>query len=442
VSVTELAVDRSGQAEALYERAAQVLPGGVTASARLLPGSGRPFYLTRGEGAYVFDTDGRRYIDGLNSHGASLLGHGHPAIVRAVQSVLEMGILCAAEHELQVRLAERLVHLIPCAEQVRFTCSGTETTWHAVRVARAYTGRSHVIRFEGHFHGFNDTLAFSSNPPLDQAGPDDTPLPVGESAGLPPEAGQHVTVVPFNNLPALEQAITRHAGDLAAVILEPINYDCYGILPQPGFLQALRALTRRTGAVLIFDEILSGFRTGPGCAQAYLGVTPDMCTLGKALAGGMPLSAFAGRREIMAYVSPLGPAVHSGTYNAHLTSIAAALAFLDEIAKPDFYPHLQRLGDRLYSGLRDIFAFHALPVWVQGIGARFGLLFGLDSEPHNYRDVARRNLDLEQRFLRACLRGGLYLHPGSPHHGFSSAHTRADVEEMLSIADDAARQLG
>ena len=426
-------------AEALYARAVRVLPGGVTASARLLPDSGRPFYLARGAGAYVYDLQGRRYLDGLNSHGATLLGHGHPAITQAVGRVLDLGVLCAAENELQVALAERLCQVIPCAEQVRFTTSGTETTWHAVRVARAYTGRTHVIRFEGHFHGFNDSLGFSSDPPLALAGPPDAPRVVPESAGMPPEAGRHVTVVPFNDAGALEGAVAAHAGDLAAVILEPINYDCYGILPAPGFLEALRDLTRRAGAVLIFDEILSGFRTGPGGAQEHLGVTPDLCTLGKALGGGMPLSAFAGRREIMEAVSPVGKAVHSGTYNAHLTAIAAALAFLDEIAAPGFYPGLLATGERLYAGLREVFARRGLPVWVQGVGCRFGLLFGLDAAPQDYRQAAARDRATERRFLRACVERGLYLHPGSPHHGYTAAHTAGDIDEMLQIADDAAR---
>jgi glutamate-1-semialdehyde 2,1-aminomutase len=429
-------VDRAAE---LYTRAEQVLPGGVTASVRLIPFLGRPFYLSRGQGAYVFDLEGRRYIDLWTSHGASLLGHGHPAVVEAVRQVLDMGLLCSAETELQVRLAEGLTRIIPCAEQVRFTCSGTETTWHAVRVARAFTGRYHVIKFEGHFHGFNDTLAYSFAPPLDEAGPAEAPATYVESAGIPPELRQHVTVVPFNDLPALERAIEQHAADLAAVILEPINFDCYGILPQPGYLQAVQELTRRAGGVLIFDEILSGFRTGPGGAQEYFGVTPDMCTLGKAVGGGMPLSAFAGRRDIMQSVSPVGKAVNSGTYNAHLSAIVAGLAFLDQIARPDFYPHLERLADRLYPGLVDIFSRHGLPVWVQGAGARFGLVFGVDAEPKNYRQAARHDLALSNRFYQASLERGVYLHPGSPHHGFSSAHTLADIDEALQLIDDAAR---
>ena len=427
--------------EALYERAVQVMPGGVTASARLISFLKRPLYVSRGEGAYVYDLDGKRYIDHWNSHGASLLGHGHPAVVAAVRSVLERGILCAAETELQVELAERLCRIVPSAEQARFTCSGTETTWHAVRLSRAFTGRTHVIKFEGHFHGINDVLGFSHWPKLDLAGPADAPVAVAESAGIPADSREHLTVVPFNNVTAFERAVETHKSDLAAVVLEPINFDCHGIAPRPGFLQALRAATREVGAVLIFDEILSGFRTGPGGAQALYGVTPDLTTLGKALGGGMPLSAIVGRRDIMQTMTPVGRAVNSGTYNAHLTAIAGGLAFLDVIADPDFYPRLDALGARLYTGLRDVFARRGLPVWVQGVGARFGLVFGVESEPRDYREAARHDLVLTARFCEECLKRGVYFHWVSPHHGFSSAHTLADIDETLSVVDDVAKAL-
>lgn len=427
--------------DALYERALAVMPGGVTASARLISFLKRPHYVSRGAGAYVYDLDGKRYIDHWNSHGASLLGHGHPAVVAAVQSVLERGIVCAAETELQVELAERLCQIIPSAEQARFTCSGTETTWHAVRVSRAFTGRTHVIKFEGHFHGINDVLGFSHWPKLDAAGPAESPAAVPESAGIPAESREHLTIVPFNDVAAFERAVEEHKDDLAAVVLEPVNFDCHGIAPQPGFLEVLRAKTREVGAVLIFDEILSGFRTGPGGAQAYYGVTPDLTTLGKALGGGMPLSAIVGRRDIMQTMTPVGKAVNSGTYNAHLTAIAGGLAFLDVISDPGFYPHLEALGAKLYAGLRETFTRRGLPVWVQGVGARFGLVFGVESEPRNYREAAKHDLVLTARFCEECLKRGVYFHWVSPHHGFSSAHTLADIEETLNVVDDVAKAL-
>jgi glutamate-1-semialdehyde 2,1-aminomutase len=398
-------------------------------------------FFDRGEGAYLYDVDGNRYIDFWNSHGASLLGHGHPAIVKAVQEVLDMGILCAAETELQVEVAEQLVRMFPGMDMVRFAGSGTETTWHALRVARAYTGKMGVAKFEGHFHGINDTVGFSTNPPLELAGPRNNPVPVTESAGIPSENADLVTVLPFNDVETLDTRLREKENTLAALIMEPINYDACGILPTDEFLHAVRGLTRELGIVLIFDEVLSGFRRGPGAALADSGVMADVTVLGKALGGGMPLSAFMGTREIMETCTPTGRAMHSGTYIAHLSSLAAARAFLQEASMPEFYSHLNELGARLYPGIREIFERRGIKAWVQGVGCRFGLLFGLDSEPRDYRDIAEQDLDKMAAFHLACLKRGVYLHHFSPHHGYSSAHTMADIERALDVIDAAASEI-
>jgi glutamate-1-semialdehyde 2,1-aminomutase len=428
------------ESERLYQVAQQYLPGGVSAAARIHPSLGRAFMVARGEGARLYDADGKAYLDFHTGSGASLLGHGHPAVKRAVQQALDLGIVCAHETPWQAEVARRLTEIIPCAELVRFTGSGTETTWHAIRTARAHTGRSKVVKFEGHFHGYHDYLAYSSWPPVDQAGPEDAPLAVPESGGIPPELRQFVIVLPWNDLGALERTIRRERDEIAAVIMEPINYNSGTIRPAPGYLEGARALTEEAGIVLIFDEILSGFRTGPGCAQGYLGVTPDMCTLGKALGGGTVLSAFAGRRAVMDAVAPRGGAVHSGTFNAHLIPILAANAFLDEIAKPPFWSHLAELDTALYAGLRDVFKRAGLPVWVQGLGARFSLLFGLDEEPKSYRQAARYDRERAKRFFAAALDEGLYFHFGW-HHGLSAQHTPADVEGALERIEAAARRV-
>jgi glutamate-1-semialdehyde 2,1-aminomutase len=428
------------ESQRLYEVAQQYLPGGVSAAARIHPSLGRAFMVARGEGARLYDADGKAYLDFHTGSGASLLGHGHPAVKRAVQQALDLGIVCAHETPWQAEVARKLTEIVPCAEMVRFTGSGTETTWHAIRTARAHTGRSKVVKFEGHFHGYHDYLAYSSWPPPDQAGPEDAPLAVPESAGIPPELRQFVIVLPWNDLGALERTIRREGDDIAAVIMEPINYNSGTIRPAPGYLEGARALTEEAGIVLIFDEILSGFRTGPGCAQGHLGVTPDMCTLGKALGGGTVLSAFAGRRAVMAAVAPQGGAVHSGTFNAHLIPILAANAFLDEIAKPAFWSHLAEVDTALYAGLRDVFKRAGLPVWVQGLGARFSLLFGLEEEPKSYRQAARYDRELARRFITAALDEGLYFHFGW-HHGLSAQHTPADVAEALERAEAAARRV-
>lgn len=439
---TETDLGRPMEAGGLYAEAQRWLPGGMCASGRVNPMLGHPFYVARGEGARLWDVEGRSYIDLCTSHGASLLGHGHPAVRAAIEQALAMGILCAAETPYHSAVAQEICEIIPCAEQVRFTGSGTETTWHAIRVARAYTGRELVIKFEGHFHGYNDYLQYSFWPPVDRAGPAAAPVPYNEGAGVPRGMERFIEVLPFNDLAAAERALGDHGHEVAAVILEPLNYDAGGIEPVPGFLEGLRRLTAEHGIVLIFDEILSGFRTGPGGAQAHYGVTPDLCTIGKALGGGTALSAFAGRREIMATVSPLGPAVHSGTYNGHLIPVLAARAFLAEVRRPDFYPHLAALAARLYAGLDDLFARTGVPGRVQGVGCRFGLFFGEASRGPviNWRDAARHDKALARRFFGACHRRGVYWHDAW-HHGFSSAHTLADIDEVLAVAEAALRAI-
>ena len=428
------------ESERLYQLAQQYLPGGVTAAARLHPALGRAFMTARGEGGRLYDVDGKAYIDLHTSSGASLLGHGHPAVKRAVQQALDLGIVCAHDTPWQTEVARKLSEAVPSAERVRFTSSGTETTWHAIRTARAYTGRSKVVKFEGHFHGYHDYLGYSSWPPLDAAGPAEAPTAVPESAGIPPELRQFVIVLPWNDAGALERTLARQRDEIAAVIMEPVNYNSGTILPAPGYLEAARRLTRDAGVVLIFDEILSGFRTGPGCIQGYAGVTPDLCTLGKALGGGTVLSAFAGSREVMDAVAPKGGAVHSGTFNAHLIPILAANAFLDEIAKPAFWSHLEQVHTALCGGLREVFKRAGLPVWVQALGARFSLLFGLDEEPKSYRQAARYDRDLARRFYAAALDAGAYYYAGW-HHGLSVMHTMADVEEALERTETAARRV-
>ena len=428
------------ESQALYERARRVMPGGVNASARLNPLLKRPLFFDLGQGPHLYDVDGHRYIDYCLSHGASLLGHGHPAIVTAVQEALSMGILCAYETEVQVDVAEKLVSLFPGMDMLRYSCTGTETTWHALRVARAYTGRWGVVKFEGHYHGVNDTVGYSHWPTLDLAGPPEAPRAVPDSAGIPPANTELVTILPFNDVAAFERCLLEKGDALAAVIMEPINYDSCGLRPTPEFLQAVRERTRQKGIVLILDEVLSGFRVrlGPALGSA---VIPDMTVLGKAVGGGLPVSMFMGRREIMETCTPVGPALHSGTYNGHLVLASAARGFLGVVTQPGFYESLTATGERLYAGMRDILARRGIKAWVQGVGARFGLLFGLDEEPRNYRDVAKQDLQKMGDFHLACLKRGVYLHYVSPHHGYSSAHTTADIDETLDVMDQAAQEI-
>ena len=419
--------------EGLYDAARLVLPGGVCASARANAALGHPFYVSRGEGAWLFDLQGRRYIDMCTSHGASLLGHNHPAIKAAVQQALELGTLCACETVHQTLLAQRIAGLIPCAEMVRFAGSGTETVMHGLRLVRCATARSRFIKFEGHFHGYADALNFSVMPPLELAGPTQRPHAYPESAGMPERLGDDVIVVPFNDVAALEAAFAEHGHSVAALLMEPVNYDQGCILPLPGFAQRCRELCDLHGALLFFDEVLTAFRMAPGCAQEYLGVTPDLCVLGKAFGAGMPISALAGRRAVMRHLKPLGGSQMSGTFLAHLTGVLAAHAALDVYASAGFYPRLMALCDDFYQALQTVISRSGVALRLQALGPRFGLYFGVREEVVNYRQAARKNHAAENIFIRACFARGVVFQP-SPHHGFSAVHTQADLEQVLGAA--------
>jgi len=425
-------------AQQLFEQAQDVLPGGVSATARRNAALGHPFYISRGDGARVYDLDGRAFVDLCCSHGASLLGHNHPRIKAAVERALDLGFVCAAETEHQVKLAQKLRALVPCAEMARFSSSGTETMMHALRLARAATGRDKIIKFEGHFHGYSDFLNFSWAPPLAKAGSADNPLPYPESAGIPAVARETLIVVPFNDMRALAAAFAHHGKEVAALVMEPVNYDSGCIPPEPGFALACRQLCAVNGALLLFDEVLTAFRLGLGGAQQYLGVTPDLAVLGKAFGGGMPISALVGKREVMMHLRPAGDSEMSGTYLSHLTAVFAALAALDEYSAPGFYEHLEKIGTRFFSQFQALIDQSGLPVRLQYAGPRFGLYFGL--EPHtpvtNYRQAAGQNQQLFQTFVRGCIARGVYVHM-SAHHGFSAAHTDADMDIALEAIEGA-----
>ena len=360
------------------------------------------------------------------SHGASLLGHKHPKIKAAVAKALELGVVCSYETEYHAALAQKIVDMIPCAEMVRFAGSGTETVMHALRLARTATGREKIIKFEGHFHGYSDALNYSVSPPPGQA----EPAPKPESGGMPVSDRGNLLVIPFNDPDALELLFEKHGHQTAALVMEPINYDQGCIPPQPGFLPLCRNLCDRYGTLLLFDEVLTAFRMAPGGAQAYFGVTPDLCVLGKAFGGGMPISAVAGKRAVMEHMRPLGNSEMSGTYLAHLTTVLPALAALEAYSQPGFYEQLDALGEKFYGGFQAIIDRSGLPVQLQHIGPRFGMYFGLSKAVTTYRQAAQKNQVLENRFIAACIERGVYFH-ASPHHGFSAAHTEADMEVVL-----------
>ena len=436
----------NSKSEALFDFASQYMVAGVSGSARLNAALGRPLYLTHGDGCRLYDVDEREYIDYNLSHGATFLGHNHPKIREAIEQALKMGVICAYETEYHSRLAELICQMVPCAEQVRFANSGSEATLAAIRLARTVTGRHKLLKFEGHFHGLHDYVVWNAHGPARDTLPTYPYVPPQvESAGIPPQIADLVIVVPWNDPAAFQQAMREHGSEIAAIICEPVNYNSGCIMPKPGMLQLLREQATTHGAVLIFDEVLSGFRMAPGGAQEYYGVTPDVCTLAKAVANGLPLAVVAGGREFMKVLSPLGPAAHSGTYSGHLFAVLAAIASLHEIRQEGFYDRIFANATRLYGGLTTLFDRHGVLARVQGLGARFGIYFGVTKEVSNYQDAARIDGEMGYRFIRACFERGVYFHNygrlALGHHGFSAAHTPEDIDESLDRIEDALRAM-
>jgi glutamate-1-semialdehyde 2,1-aminomutase len=427
-----------------YRKACDYLAGGVSASTRLNRAVGHAMLFDRADGCRVWDLDGREYLDLCCSHGATLLGHADPWVRRAVDQALARGAACSYENELHTELARLLCETVPCCERVRFTGSGTEATLHCLRLARAYTGRSKLLKFEGNFHGYHDQVMYAIGTPANRLGPEEAPAAYAGSSGLPAGLDENLVLVPYNRPDLLEAAFRRHGGELAAVICEPVYYNAGCIIPTRDFLDALCRLTREHGALLIFDEVLSAFRMAPGGAQQYLGVTPDLCTLGKAVGGGFPLSVFGGRKEIMDRLMPTGDCQHSGTYNGHPVAVAAGLAAVSAYRQPGFYDHINAVAERLYAGLNALFERHGVAARAEGLGARFGIYFGVRGRPQNYRDAVRHQREQMLRFVAAAIAHGVYFHDyggAACHHGFCAAMTPADADEALHRLDAAVKQL-
>jgi glutamate-1-semialdehyde 2,1-aminomutase len=423
-----------------YEKARQVLAGGVSSSTRVNKALGHPLYFDRGRGCRLWDLDGKEYIDLNCSHGATLLGHGDPRVRAAIEGVLERGSPCSYENELHTNFARLLCDVVPCLERLRFTNSGSEATMHCLRLARAFTGKSKILKFEGNFHGFHDQVLFSIGTPADRLGPETAPSAFPGSSGIPAGVESNLVIVPYNRPDLFEATFLRHAEELAAVICEPIYYNAGCIIPSPEFMARMRDLTREHGVLLVFDEVLSSFRMALGGAQEYLQIVPDLCTLGKAVGGGQPLSVFGGRRDIMERLMPQGDCQHSGTYNGHMLPVAAGLAAVTAFAQPGFYDHIGAISERLIAGMNDVFQKHGVDAHVEGLGARFGIYFGIPGPVRDYRDAVRHHRDLMLRFIKAAVDHGVYFHDyggAACHHGFCAAMTLDDAADALDRLDKA-----
>ena len=435
----------SRTAEQLHERAKRVMVGGVTAGGRFNPVLGRSYYFERGDGCRLWDVDGNEYIDFSSSNGASMLGFNHPKINEAARKGLELGTMCTQETAFHVELCERIAEIIPSAEKVRLSNTGTEATMAAIRIARAATGREKVLKFEGHFHGMHDYVFFNSHTPDLPYQPVVPSFP--DSEGIPRSIGDLLVNVPFNDEAALRTALDRHGDELACVILEPVSYNLGCVMADREWLQLLRAETERRGIVLIFDEVLCGFRMALGGAQAYYGVTPDLTTLAKALGAGWPIAAIAGKASVMNELNPIGHTVVSGTYTGQLCSVMASLAALEIMSEPGFYDRINAVGSHLYEGLDRLFRDSGVPGHVQGLGARFGLYFGVQDWVKDYNGARAFDHSLNDRFLAACAPAGLHFHDfgtkmAPMHYGTTSAHTQADIDASLERLQPIFRALG
>jgi len=426
------------------ERAGSVLPDGVSSPVR---GAGTfqpyPFYVDRGEGAYLVDVDDNRYVDTVMAFGPVILGHAHPSVTLAVQEQAARGLIYGTCLPLEVEVAERFTHMVPTAELVRFVPSGTEATMHAIRVARGYTGKPGILKFEGHYHGNHDQVLVSVSPPLGAAGATSDPVKIPVGSGIPPEHYAHTHLAVWNDLDALERVIHRHRHELAAVITEPVMANKGFIPPDEGYLQALQAMCRDNDILFILDEVITGFRLGRGGAQEAFGLQPDLSTFAKAMANGAPIGAFTGRREVMAVLQG-GAVRHAGTYNASPIGLAAAKATLEELSRDDgrVYQRLDKLGSTLRAGLREVFDRAGVPACVQGRGSMLQVYFTDLPKIRTYRQALTADAGRFSLFAHAMLNRGVFVHPDHFEHWFLSAsHTENDIDRILEAAADSAKVL-
>ncbi len=414
----------------LFQRAKARIPGGVNSPVRAWKAvGGVPLFIARGQGAHVYDSDGNRYIDFVGSWGPLIFGHAHPQIVRALGKTARNGTTFGAPTEQEVKLAELIVHLIPSVQKVRLVSSGTEATMSALRLARAYTGRSKIVKFDGCYHGHADGL-------LVKAGSGIATLGLPDSPGIPPGFAKETLVAKYNDVMSVSNLFERHGKNIAALIVEPVCGNMGVIPPAKDFLRLLRRLTRRYGTLLIFDEVITGFRVAVGGAQSFYGVTPDLTCLGKILGGGLPLAAFGGRRQIMDLVAPEGPVYQAGTLSGNPLAVTAGLATLGLLTRPGTYARLEAKGKRLEEGFTSILKRYSIRGTINRVGSMMTLFFGIDHvrNADNARDCDRQRF---ARYFHGMLRRGIYLPPAAFEAMFVSlAHTTADINRAVAAFEN------
>ncbi len=416
---------------ALWEAALRVLPGGVDSPVRAFRAvGGEPFFTERGEGAWLVDTEGRRYLDYVLSWGPLILGHAHPEVVEAVREAARLGTSFGTPVPGEVELAERVVRWFPSIEMLRFVSSGTEATMSAVRLARGATGRDLILKFEGCYHGHADAF-------LVRAGSGVATLGLPDSPGVPRPVSELTITMPYNDLSAVREAFERHPGRIAAVIVEPVVGNAGLIPPVDGFLEGLREVTRADGALLVFDEVMTGFRVARGGAQERWGISPDLTTLGKVLGAGLPVAAYGGRRELMERVAPMGPVYQAGTLSGNPLAMAAGNAQLAVLEREDPFGELERRAGRLVEGIADAARERGVPVCARSVGSMWGVYFR-EGPVLDYSDAREADVDFFALYFRACLERGVFFAPSAFEAGFlSTAHGASEIDHTLEVVGQA-----
>ena len=419
----------SSKNQSLFDASQNLIPGGVNSPVRAFRSvGGTPLFFQRGQGAYVWDADGKRYTGYVGSWGPMIAGHCHPDVVSAVQAAAANGLGFGAPTASELEIAELLCRLLPSLEMVRLVSSGTEATMTAIRLARGFTGRSRIIKFEGCYHGHSDGL-------LVKAGSGALTFGQPSSSGVPAEIAALTTVLDYNDAAGLERAFAESGNEIAAVIVEPVAGNMNLVTPRREFLDAMRNLCTKYGAVLILDEVMTGFRVSLQGAQGYYGIKPDLVTLGKVMGGGLPAAAFGGRRDIMQCLAPLGPVYQAGTLSGNPVAVAAGMATLKLVQVPGFYENLAKRATQLTTGLTAAAKKYGIPFCAQSIGGMFGLYFSA-SIPTSYAEVMSCDKEAFNRFFHAMLDAGVYLAPSAFEAGFvSSAHTEADIDATIAAAE-------
>lgn len=420
------------RSEELFAQAQHSIPGGVNSPVRAFNGvGGTPLFIERANGAYMYDADDQRYIDYVGSWGPMILGHNHPAIREATLAAVERGTSFGTPTSIEITMAEKIKSIVPSIEKVRMVNSGTEATMTAIRLARGYTKRDKILKFEGCYHGHADSL-------LVKAGSGALTLGVPSSPGIPADVAAHTLTVTFNDLESVKEIFAEVGDQIACIIVEPVAGNMNCIPPVPGFLEGLRSICDSYGSVLIFDEVMSGFRVAPGGAQERYNVLPDLTTLGKVIGGGMPVGAFGGKREIMDYIAPVGPVYQAGTLSGNPVAMAAGLAALSQLSTPGLYENLYARVDQLLNGLQERADAAGIPLTTNRAGSMFGVFFTTDKNITSFEQATKCNMEHFKAFYHHMLKAGVYLAPSAFEAGFmSAAHTEADIQQTLDAAEKA-----